>query len=174
MNDPVYQKLLETSWRRKLTPDEQARLQDFLSAHPEARADWQAQSALNGLLRQLPAAPLASNFTAQVLRAVAAEQTRRSRRSGLARWWEDWSKVLLPRAAWAGVALLLGLAATQEYRHLNRVRIARDLSQVPVVAELPAPEVFEDFDAIQQMCKVAVPPRSSAGVTDEDLLAALQ
>ena len=173
MNQAEYQKLLEESWRRKLTPDEQARLQAWLSSRPEVQADWQAEAALTGLLRNLPDAPLASNFTARVLRAVEAEQARRTRRSPLAAWWEDWAKMFAPKVAWAAVVVLLGLAAFQEYRYVSQARIAHDLARIPVGASVPSPEILRDFDSIQQFSQMSV-STSGTQVSDKDLLTALE
>ena len=169
MNDATEQTLLEASWRRPLTPDEQARLRVWLAQHPEAVAGWQEESALSGLLEKLPEAPLASNFTAKVLRAVEAEQARRAR-SPFAVWWEGWQRSFSPKLAWAAVALLVGLAAVQEYHYVSRTRFARDLAKVPAVAVWPAPEVLQDFDSIQQFSHVPVP----AAVSDQELLTALE
>jgi negative regulator of sigma E activity len=173
MSDAEYQRLLEASWRRELTPDEQARLQIWLAARPEVQPDWQAEAALNGVLRKLPDAPLASNFTARVLRAVEAEQARRARRSPLAAWWEDWARVFAPKAAWAAVALLLGLAAWQEYRFLNRTSLAHELAKIPVSATLPSPDILRDFDSIRELSHLAV-AAGGTQVSDKDLLTALE
>jgi hypothetical protein len=174
MNDTVYQKLLEASWRRPLTPEEQARLQALLQAHPGLRADWETETALSQALGRLPEPALASNFTARVLRAAEAEQARRQLRPALAVWWEDWARALVPKAAWAAVALLLTATAIQQYRSLNRSLLARDLAKIPAVAALPRPEVLQDFEAIQQLRRVPAVVRSSSAISDEDLLAALQ
>lgn len=173
MSDAEYQRLLEASWRRELTPDEQACLQTRLAGRPEAQADWQAEVALNGVLRKLPDAPLASNFTARVVRAVEAEQARRVRRSPLAAWWEDWAGVFAPKAAWAAVALLLGLAAFQQYHFVNRTSIAHDLAKIPVSATLPSPDILRDFDSIQELSHLAV-ATGGTQVSDKDLLTALE
>lgn len=174
MTDPVYQTLLETSWRRELTPDEQAQLEAWLSTHPENRAGWQADRALNGFLRQLPNAPLSSNFTAQVLRAAQAEQARRAARSSVFAWWEDWGRLFLPKAAWAGVAVLLSVAAVQQVRYLNRNRLAHDLAMIPVGPELPPPEALQDFDAIKLSSLAASPSGGAQLVSDEALFKALE
>ena len=84
-NDPIYNRLRELSWRRELTAAEEAELRAWLAAHPEAQADWEAEAGLNEALRQLPDAPVPSNFTARVLQAVEREAALRERRRG-ARW----------------------------------------------------------------------------------------
>ena len=174
MIDPVYQKLIETSWRRELTPEEQARLQSCLSARPETEADWRTERALNQLLRELPNPPLASNFTARVLRAAEAEQGRRERRSRWAKWWEDWIRVVLPKAAWAGLALLLAGGGLHQYHSLTRARIARDLAKIPVVLTLPDPKALIDFEPIRQFSRVSHPAGRAETFSDDDLLKALQ
>jgi hypothetical protein len=53
-NDSTCERWRELSWRRDLTPAEQAQLRVWLAGHPEALADWQAEAALNRALDQLP------------------------------------------------------------------------------------------------------------------------
>ncbi len=104
MNDPLYQKLLEASWQRPLTPEEEAELQPYLAAHPEAQAEWDEDILLTQQLRQLPAAPLSSNFTALVLQAVKAEAGR-PRRDATSFGWLAWVRQYLPRAASVGAPI---------------------------------------------------------------------
>src|SRR5277367_3179496 len=72
MNDEHYQEIKEAGWRRALRGDEEAALQKFLEAHPEAREAWGEEAALNRLLQRLPVPPVSSNFTARLLQAVQA------------------------------------------------------------------------------------------------------
>ena len=65
--DLQYEALREASWRRKLTPEEEQQLRLWLAAHPEAEAEWEAETALNEKLAALPEVPVSSNFTARVL-----------------------------------------------------------------------------------------------------------
>lgn len=173
MSDSVYQELLETSWHRELTSQEAARLRAFLAEHPEAQADWQAEAALNGWLRRLPEPAVASNFTAQVMRAVQMDQLR-NERPMLARC-QSWLRMLWPKAAWAAAALFLGTAALLEHRHLDRARLARDLASITVAAStLPSPEILQDFDAVRQLSLVPAASTGPAAVSDDEFLAALQ
>ena len=88
MNDSEQQKLREASWRRPLAPDEEARLQQHLAAHPDAQAGWEEDLALNHLLAQTPAAPVASNFTARVLQAVELDAADgRASAKDAPHWW---------------------------------------------------------------------------------------
>ena len=166
MNGSEYQQLQETAWRRPLTTEEQARLQAHLLAHPEARDDWDLETMINQGLRKLPDTPLASNFTAQVLRAVQREQAA-IRPATLAgwRWWPalTWSRSALV----AGLAVGVGLMAFQYHRTSARAELAQSLAQVSSVASQPGIELLRDFEAINRLGQA--PP----GV-DLDLLAAAQ
>src|SRR5512137_1192972 len=97
-NDPIYTRLRELSWRRKLTSAEEAELRFWLESHPEARADWEAEAGLEAALERLPDASVASNFTARVLQAVNREGAAEPRRSAWRMWpWLRW----VPKAAFA-------------------------------------------------------------------------
>ena len=94
INDPVYQKLREMSWRRKLEPREEALLSEWLAAHPEIQPDWESETSLTELLTALPNVPVASNFTQRVLTAARREASANEPlnapvRPG-ARWWTRW------------------------------------------------------------------------------------
>src|SRR5262249_44101529 len=110
MNETEYQTLLEIGWRRPLTFDEQARLEAWLAAHPEAQAQWEAEAALNRCLSQLSDVPVASNFTARVLEALDRPSPQRRRSPFLeglkSLFWRP-----VPQLAWALVlAGLVGWA----------------------------------------------------------------
>src|SRR5262249_40432154 len=105
MNEPRYHQLLEAAWRRRLTATEEAELRAWLAAHPELRADWETETALNEHLVQLPDAPVSTNFTARVLQAVERES------AGVQRPASRWPWILhslLPKAAFAALFLLVG------------------------------------------------------------------
>ena len=74
MNDSEHQRLREESWRRKLSPAEEASLRTWLAAHPDQQADWEADARLSQWLGQLPDAPVPSNFTSLVLQAVDRQE----------------------------------------------------------------------------------------------------
>jgi hypothetical protein len=173
MSDPTYLELLETSWRRPLTEGERSRLQAILSADPAAAADWQAEQALGGLLQRLPTPSLSSNFTAQVRRAIEAGAAR-----GAAGSWQsrarEWAGACWPKAAWAAGLALLATATLQEYRHLDRTRLVRDLAQLHAAGTVPAPEVLLDFDTIWQLNSVAPEAKMASAVSDDDLVRAFQ
>jgi len=163
MNDPVYQRLLEQSWKRKLSADEQAQLDRWLALNPDAQAAWDTEAALNDALAKLPEAEVSSNFTARVLQAVQRETAVRERPSSLwkiRRW--------LPRVAFAALIASAGLTA---WRHeqiaARRAEYAQSVEAFSDVASLPSPEVLQNFEAIRHLNQVAAP-------ADEQLLTLLQ
>ena len=168
MNDADFNQLLDTALRRKLTAEEEARLQAFLARDPRARAVWEEEMALSRLLNGLPDAPLASNFTAQVLEAVERDARHRNV-STLFGWFG-----LRPAQRYAAaclVVLLAGLGYWQ-YESVRREKMALALHRLaphfdtPSTAVALAPdELWKNFDAINRL------PQTQ---TDEELLAVLK
>jgi len=164
MNDPLYHRLRELSWRRKLTGEEEAALRSWLGAHPEARADWEAEAALNEWLGGLADASVPSNFTARVLNALERDQAAE------ARGWQKWQVRTrlrwLPRIAVAAMVLCAGLISYHQIQLTrNQARVGAVVA-IENVTSLPSPDVLKDFDAIQRLSQTPPP--------DEELLAALQ
>lgn len=160
--DPVYNRLRETSWRRELSETELAELRAFLSSHPGAQADWELESGLNAGLKRLPDVPVSTNFTARVLQAIeldAAAAARGRPRAVAKNWWQ----VLLPRTAVALVVVGAGWFGYYRYQAEQREKIAQGLAVVATVEKLPSAEVLEDFEAIRGL--------SSTPAADEELLA---
>jgi anti-sigma factor RsiW len=162
--DPTYNRLVELSWLRKLTPAEEAELHAWLALHPDARIDWENESGLDAALQQLPDAPMPSNFTARVLQAVEREAASGARR----REGFPWRLPLrwLPRLAFAAVVAGAGLLSYQHTHLVNRQNLAKSVAAVSAVSSLPEPEILKDFDAIQALNPAPAP--------DEQLLAVLQ
>jgi len=163
MNESLYQELREISWRRKLTPEEETRLQGWLAAHGDKQAEWELEQSLSEQLRHLSDAPLSSNFTSQVMQTLDAELARQEREGHGRHGWLQWLHKLAPRLAPVSLALVVAITAFVHYRksdHQNRI-----INSVALVtsSDVPGPEILKDFDAIEKL-----PP------TDEDLLAALQ
>ena len=164
-DDPLYNRLRELSWRRQLTGPEQAELRDWLSAHPAAQADWEAEAELNASLSRLPDAPVPGNFTARVLQAVERDAAAELRgREG--RWlvwpWRRW----LPRVALAVVVVGVGFVSYQKVDASSRRKLAESVAMVSSVSSLPSPDILKDFDAIQALT-LTPPP-------DEELLLVFQ
>lgn len=163
---PGFEQFREKGWRQPLTAAEEAQVQSWLEAHPEARGDWHTDTALTEALARLPDASVPSNFTARVLSAVERDlkATARAERHGwsLFHWRLRW----LPRAA-AGI-LVLG-AGLLIYQHDVMSRRAARAESLLTVTELPgmgSPDILENFDAIHAMGQTAS--------ADEDLIQLLQ
>jgi hypothetical protein len=167
--DPLYRHLLEQSWRGKLSPSEEQQLMTWLAGHPDGKPDWEAEAGLNEILGRLPDAPMPSNFTARVLKAVEVEVLISSRGNREGRFW-SWRHVWLPRLGFA--AVLVGAAAMsyQEGAAVRRASLAKSAAEsvavLSDVSSLPSPEVLTNFDAIYALNQT--PP------ADEELLALLK
>jgi anti-sigma factor RsiW len=164
-NDPMYQRLRELSWRRRHTGPEEAELRAWLSAHPEAQADWDAEARLNASLSHLPDAPVPGNFTARVLQAVerdAAAELRGREGKWLVWPWRRW----LPRVALAVVVVGAGFVSYQKVDAANRRKLAESVAVVSSLSSLPSPDILKDFDAIQALNSTPPP--------DEELLFVFQ
>ncbi len=162
-NDPIYQRLRDLSWQRKLSGAEEAELRAWLAAHPEAQADWEAEAALTAALDRLPDAPLSSNFTARVV--VAACRETAARPQGFGGW--PWLRVpWLPRTAFATIVVAAGLVSYVLVQDAHRKKLAESVAVVANVSSLPSPEILRDFDAIRASNPSPLP--------DEQLLAALK
>ena len=161
--DPVYQRLCELSWRRPLTAAEQVELRAWLVAHPEARADAEAEVALNQALARLPDAPVPSNFTTRLRQAIEHEAAIEVQVPAPRPAW--WWRVFVPRFAVATVVVGAGWLA---YRHNEAVQQAELVKSFLAVASpsLADPKVIEDFDVICQLS-----PPSAA---DEELIKLMQ
>jgi len=167
MNDDLYNDLLEASWQRKLTAEEEAQLRGWLAAHPEKQSEWEEELALNQQLERLPKAPLASNFTARVLEKLDLELRREDREAVRPGKFTSWWRGLVPRFA---SVLLLGLLAGTgivQYRERQREEMVDGLTHVAPVASVVQPEVWQNFEAVHRLGHVPA-------VSDDELLAALQ
>ncbi len=164
-NDPIYNRLRELSWRRMLSAAEEAELRKWLAAHPEAQADWEAETGLNAALGRLPDVPVPSNFTARVVQAVergAVAELRRSQGNWLTWLRRRW----LPKAAFAAIVVGAGLLSYHQVQTAHRKKLAESVAAVSAMASLPSPDILKDFDAIQASNPTPAP--------DEQLLTVLQ
>jgi negative regulator of sigma E activity len=161
-DNELHSKLRESGWRQKLTEAEQAGLRAYLAANPDARADWEMESALNAALARLPDAPAPSNFTARVLQAVEREEGRP--RAWSWRW--NWH-LLVPRVAFAAAVITFtGLAFQHHEIYRQRTALARNVALVTRGQPMPSPEALENFDAIRRM--------SQPQHADDELLVLMQ
>ena len=167
MNDAAFNQLLDTALRRKLTAEEEAQVQAHLARDPQAKALWEEEQALSQLLNRLPDAPLASNFTAQVLETVECDSRRHAPK--LLHWFG--LRRPAQRVAAACLAVIIAALSYGQYQSARRERMALALHRLaphfdsPSQAVALAPdELWNDFDAINRL-----PPQ-----TDEALLAVLK
>ena len=170
MNEVRIDELVRLSMRRELTPEERSRLEDYLAAHPEARNGWEEERALSRAVQSLPDVPVSSNFTSRVLQALDVDEAREGRsRQATGR---EWLRRLMPRLAWATVAVLLSVVAFQQVQTSQQENFAKDVSFAAAdLARLPNPEILlQDFDAIQELGQIST---VSAG-SDDELLRVLQ
>lgn len=165
-NDPLYHRLLESHWRGTLSEAEQAELQEWLAAHPEAQAAWEEDLSLNEGLARLPDVPLSSNFTARVLQAVDLEKAAEGRSRAGRRFGWRLRLAWFVRAGSAALVLVTGWVAFHHSQVVERRNLAGSLAVVANVSSMPSPRILEDFDAIRVLG--ATPP------PDEELLTLLQ
>jgi anti-sigma factor RsiW len=167
-DDPISRKLREISWRRELTPSEQAELDAWLKRHPEARGDWETDVALSGTLGRLTGVAVSSNFTSRVLQAVEGQMRAETRGRGKSVRWRNWMR----RSRWvmgssfAGVILTMGLAIHHHEVVVKRQELVKTIVVIGGVAALPNTEVLTNFEAIRLLSQGPQP--------DEQLLALLQ
>jgi hypothetical protein len=127
--------------------------------------DPQLDERLDALLRGLPDAPVASNFTARVLQAVDRDLENQSRATRA--WRRFWPRLhWLPRFAVPALALGFGLFVFQYHQGVARAQMAESIVAFAQVSSLPSPEVLKDFEAVRRLSQT--PP------ADEELLALLR
>jgi len=159
MDNHELNRLRDTLARRPLAPEENDRVRRHLAERPDVLADWEAEGHLTRLLGQLSDVPLASNFTAQVLRAIDVPSSRRPRYL----WrWLGFGRPALQFAGLAVCAAILfsGLSLSQS---VDRARMASSVASVvrsveaaSSLAQLPPVEVLQDFEAIHRLSRSPV------------------
>jgi hypothetical protein len=169
VNDPVFERFREISWRRALTDAEQAELEALLSAHPEFRAEWEEEMALSTSLTRLPEPAVPSNFTARVLQAVKRETAVESRPRATVSWW----RVLAQKAGWvtgaafAAISVLIGVGIHErQIQKQHELALANSVTIISKVPVLPNAEVLANFETIRAMNQAPSP--------DDQLLALLE
>lgn len=154
MSGPEQNELVLRGLKGELTPKEKEALDRALADDTGARELWEEECSLNQLLARVPDAPISSNFTARVMGQVAREEKKGERNGGRSRWF----RFSLPRFA-AGVAVagvvLFGFNAHRQ--KLKDAEFAEGIRQFTAAAgevrtrEMPAVEMFQNFDAIQKL-----------------------
>lgn len=167
--DPVFQRLKEIGWRRALTTKEQAELNAWLVAHPEAQAEVTAEAALNTSLARTRDIPVPSNFTARVLDAIHQEAPKKAqaKTASSSHWWT----VFLPRLA---VASAVVIAVVIGYRHdlaVKQTELTEAAKQIAEAQTLSDISVMEDFETIRTLDSVTVTVDENLLAMSDDLLA---
>jgi hypothetical protein len=154
--------LWEAGLRRKLSTEEQARLQAAM--RDAVAADAAEDLALNAALRELPQVPVSSNFTHRVMEAIAQAPTPcQPEPSFGSRFWRgQW----LPKPVWAVLLIGAVVFAGQQYRTHNLEVTAQSVAKISHAASVMTVDVLKDFEAINRFSRVTTP-------VDEELFAAL-
>lgn len=164
MNEQEQNELWEKSLRDRLTPGEQVQLDAWLATRPDLFAQWQEEKALCQVIRQLPDAPVSSNFTALVMQAVAQEERAAQRTeaavSGSFMTWLRQHLVQLT-ASTAVVALAAVLAVQQQQPTQTVVApdanqaMAEQIKEMAKVGPVPSVDLLMDYEPIRRMSQGA-------------------
>jgi len=163
MNDVMFEELLALRHKRPLTPDEQSRLDGWLTAHPADRARWAEEATLSDALHRLPQATTPSNFMARVWQDIEAAGRRPARTEAGWRNWLRWPSLAQQFAL--AVLLLTAVMILQGRRARTQTQLARGIEQVTTLARLPDVALLKDFEAISRLNQSAA---------DVELLAAFE
>jgi hypothetical protein len=164
-NHPQEREWRERFWRDPATAAREESLPAWLAAHPEAKADLQAEATLTEAMRRLPDVPLPSNFTSRVLQAARAGEKRNPRLDPLPLpFWRRfrWATGLAATA----LAIFAGIVSYQRIEAISRAKILDSVLIVSEVPSRPSPEVLEDLDSIRRLTPSVAP--------DEELIALMQ
>lgn len=176
MNEHEQNELWEKSLRDRLTPGEQVQLDAWLATRPDLFAQWEEEKALCQVIRQLPDAPVSSNFTALVMQAVAQEERAVQRTDApvtgsFMAWLRQHLVQLTASTAVVALAAVLALqqapTSTPVITTDSRQEIADQIKVLADVAPVPSVDVLKDYEAIRRLSQVSAEP-------DLELLAALQ
>ncbi len=169
MKQPELDLLIDLARRRVLTNEERARLNQILEVNPGGWPNRDEELALTGLLDRLPAAPLASNFSARVMQAIELAEADSGRTAKRRSWLNlrGW----MGRLAWSTAAIALSLTSWTQYRTWQRTEYARSITAISEVAAVPSVEMLRDFEVIHTFARV---PTAVEAEADISLLAALQ
>jgi hypothetical protein len=175
MSDPIYDELVRLSLKRELTDDDRARIDAALAAHPGLRVRWESDLALGRVIARAPDAPVSSNFTARVLEQIDFDARAAKRAPSAA--WREWLRRIKPQLSWGFAAAAVMAFGAHQYRiqqvaraqmQVERMNIAREIRVLSQdIASVPSPELFTDFEAINQF-------RQVSSVSDDELLKVLQ
>jgi anti-sigma factor RsiW len=149
MNDTLFEELLALRHKRPLTPDEQARLDGWLAAHPADRDRWAEEGALSRALHRLPQSNIPSNFMARVWQDIEAAEREEERTRPS---WPNWfRRPSLAQQFALAVLVLAAVLVFQGRRARTPTQVARSIEQVATLARVPSVELLKDFEAIRRL-----------------------
>ena len=153
MNDTLFEDLIALRLKRPLTPDEQARLDGWLVAHPADRARWLEATALSSALRRLPEPPVSSNFMARVWQEIEAQERRAATTPSSTGWrtWLRWPSLATQFACALLLLLLAAVVVSQGRRTRTHTQVTRSIEHIAAIARGPSIEVLKDFEAISRL-----------------------
>ncbi len=157
MNEHEQNELWEKSLRGQLTPSEQAQLETRLASRPDLRAAWEEEMALCQAIRQMPDAPVSSNFTALVMQAVAAEERQAQRVEAAVPlsfmgWLRKHFAQLAVSTAVVTVAAVLSIQQQQKITVSDTTQeMAEQIQAMAKVTPVPSVEVLKDYEPIRRM-----------------------
>jgi len=157
MNDAEYRELVETSWRRPLNEEEQARLRGWLAVNPQAQPDWEDEVILNQALARLPDPPVSSNFAALVMQAIDRDETAALRPRTFMDRLREMFRRRAPRVAWALALAMVVWIGVRQHQRASRHELATGLATLVNVAAVQDPKALQDMEAIQQLSYRAAP-----------------
>lgn len=142
----------EFGWHQHLTKAEEARLREHLQAHPEARGELELERALTRLLDETPdAPPVASNFTAQVMQAVARERAQREREVATTGRFFDLLRRWLPTTAGAGALAAAALVTLHVRQVRERQVMAERVATMASAFSTLGREPVDHFEPIRRL-----------------------
>jgi hypothetical protein len=138
-------RLRELAWRRPLTVEELAHLAECLRAHPDRRAEWQADLALAAVLRQLPERPAPSNLTARILAEVdRLESVKTSSPATTRIAWPRWLRWSLG----VSMAMILIGGGLQWRQQQQQAAALAKLAKATEASAVPSLDALQNFDVI--------------------------
>ena len=169
MNANEFQQLIEAARVRRLTSAEEARVRDWLLAHPDAQLAWDEERQLDQMLSALPDVSMSPNFTDRVIAAVERERqavpVAQRLVQSLAELWQRW--LVPPRLAAAAIAVAVIGVSVWQYRAHERRNVAESVKAISPLAAVPGVELLKDFELIRRLEQL---PHTG----DAEILTALQ
>lgn len=146
-----WESLLAARLTRELDPAELARARAWMAEHPDDRAAWMREEALDALLDALPPVEASSNFMARVWDGIDAVAEEAARTDAPSSSWREAVRILMPRLGLACAVVVVALALWRREADRQRFETAQGLVPVAEVAQLPSVEVLRDFEAIRSL-----------------------